>query len=244
MAEEQTGTEQTGDADQTKETSTVDKKEEYEGMKQAYSAEKEKRQEAEAANQVLQDQAAVAAANPPPVQESKGPVSSYEQALTETGLRDEPYPSPEQRIKIESRKEEIDRARNMNAIAQMSGNQFVASHPDFNEVVGMNHPVTGVFMPSKEVNEILMKEPHLRASIISGPESAWKIVMKHREQAENDAKFATLQEHTDAQAIDDNLKPMSPGSKGGSGDRDLSKSLKTVEDVRRMEADVAAGLYD
>ena len=245
--EEKTGTDQAGgtdqqtDSDSTKDdTSTAENKEE-EGMKQAYLAEKQKRQEAEAAAEVAKAESEMAKAVQKKATAVQKPMTTYEQAKAELGLSDVEWLSEPQKDQVEARRAQLDNARTTQTIAQATARQFMDSHDDFAEAVGTVHPVTGEFIPSKEVIQILAKEPYLRASIFQGPESAYKIVMKHRKAAEKEAKLATLEEHQAALSEDDKLKPMSPGSRGGGSS--TKRTYKTAEDVRAMEREIEAGLH-
>jgi len=239
MSEEITGTETTGDAGQTKDVSTpVDEKKE-EGMMEAYKAEKEKRQSAETEVELLQNQIALAAANRVPVTQAQ-PQSAHDQAIRDLGLQDVLWPDAAQQSQIEARKEQIMRSQVAQDLAYSAGKSFIESHSDYSEVVGI-HPPQGGFIPSKEMKEILKEKPYLRASAYQGPSAAYKVVMDHRREVKREAELAALQEHNDAQAIDDNLKPMSPGSKGGGST--TTRTYKTAEEVRQVELEIEQGMH-
>jgi hypothetical protein len=250
MADEEKGTEQkTGDADQLKaavETTEDAAKKEEEGMKQAYLAEKEKRQQLEAQVGLLQDQMTLISANQPQqTQTAKAPSSAYEQAVAELGLQGQQWLDETQRAQIEARREQIITEQNSRRYNQMSANQFIASHADYAEAVGTTNPATGQFVPSRELMEILRDEPYLRSSLTS-PENAYQIVMRHRQRVKRDKEYAAMKEHQGQQELDNKINPMSPSSVGGGTSGEAGGPLNvnsTFDDVAEIERRVKAGQY-
>ena len=241
MSEEQTGNEVTGDADQGQDVSTVDEKKD-EGIKTvpitSYQAEKEKRQEAEAQVELLQQQAAIAAANRAQPVQSR-PTSAHDQAIKDCGLQDVQWLDAAQQSQVEARKEQILRSQTVQEMMFSAGRAFIDSKPDYGDVVGTQQGT--VFIPSKTLKELLKEEPEELAALTAGPAAAYKIVQKYIKRKEREKELDALKEHTQAQSLDDSLKPMSPGTKGGGSS--TKRSYKTADDVRRVELEIEQGLY-
>ena len=159
--EEKTGTEQTGDADQTTGKTAVDtgvgeavagdaaqnqdeKKEA--GMEAAYKAEKQKRQQLEQSEQLLRDQLSVAQANRQQAVQMGKPLSIYDQAKVNLGLSDTEYIEESDRGRIYGEMTRMTNAQNQQDAQQTANQGFISLHPDYNEVVGRYVGTT--FMPS------------------------------------------------------------------------------------------------
>jgi hypothetical protein len=92
------------------------------------------------------------------------PATLYDQVVTELGLKDEPFHTPEMTGQI------------FNKMFQyISVNQeaaaFVSSHPDYSEVVGTLDPSTGQFKPAAALQRVISKNPSLAKAVFSSPYS-------------------------------------------------------------------------
>jgi len=218
---------------------------ESEGLKQAAVAEKKKRQELEAQllaiqteNAVLKQQATQVVA---PSQTAQ-PESTYARAVKELGLQDETWLTTEQQAKVFARKEQLDQQNQQQFMRMTVDTQFMASHPDYGDVVGRMNPVTGAFIPSEELQRILMTKPYLSVVAQSGAQAAYELVVQERQLAELKRLQSTLSEQDTRQNIDALTAPMSPAAASG-GDL-TGMGLNTAEEVARMEARVKAGEFD
>lgn len=214
---------------------------EQEGLKAAAVAEKKKRQEAEARlqaaqNALLQQQMAMRTAQP------SQPESTYAQALREAGLQDEPYITEEQRIAVYERKEQLDRQMFAQQQQYAQNTQFIAEHPDFAEVAGMDNPATGQFIPSAELQTILTKKPWLFQAANTSAQARYEIVMNERALAEYEKTKTVMTEREIRQKADATTSPMSASTTGGGGT--AANQFSTAEDVRAMEARIARGEFE
>ena len=173
MAEEQTGTEQTGDADQktgnndatavVQQGDTQDaagNQDEVAGLKAATVAEREKRQATEVENQTLRDQMAVMAQQAPQQQEK----TSLSQAVAKQLGIDIQVATAEEICQI-----------NEGVLQVMSGQQseqsFINTHSDYAKVVGTTLP-GGQFQPAPPLLRQLHENPALSSALQNSPNKA------------------------------------------------------------------------
>lgn len=219
----------------------------YNKFKEANEAKKaaeEAQQLAEQQAQQARDQVALMQANQAQTQVEK-PVSTYEQALRDCGVAGEDYLTEEQRIKVNSRQEQLNTARTQQNQQVFANQQFAQSHSDFGTVVGQVNPVTGQFMYSAELQTILTKKPYLQGSCYTA-QDAYKIVMEQRELEKLSKESAAMQEHQQRQEIDANLSPMSSAAAGGGAvnrNKGQINESSTAEDVLALERKVKAGEF-
>jgi len=174
LEEEKTG-EETGAADQTtgdtgqaggqadgSQAAAEQGTREVEGLKAAATAERAKRQEAEADATALKAQLAVINANYAQPQNAAKQKSLYV-SIAEHLRIDPEYPTPEENGRI------------METMLQMSNAQaqqqsFIASHPDYSQVVGTSMP-NGGFQMAPPLQRVINNNPAL-ASKIAGLDPA------------------------------------------------------------------------
>lgn len=200
---------------------------------------------AEEQAQQARDQLALVQANQAPVQVQQ-PVSTYEQALNDCGLKGQEYLSQEEQIKVNARMEQLGTMRTQQQQQSIIDQQFAQSHPDFGKAVGQLNSVTGQFMASAELQKILMEKPYLQASC-STARGAYEIVMQERKLAELSQKNTSLEQHQTQQNVDANLAPMSSVAAGGgavSRTKGQINENSTADDVRAMQQRVRAGEFE
>jgi len=214
---------------------------EEEGLKAGIVAEKKKRQEAEALlqasknqNVLLQQQVMQSAQQ---VQQSQVQENSYAQAIRELGLQGQEYLSESERIEVYKRKDQLDtqKLQAQNMYAQNA--QFVASHTDFAEVVGIQGPAG--FIPSTELQILLTKKPHLYSA---SAKAIYDAVMENRKLTEYEKMKVVMTEKENRQKVEAVTSPMSPAAAGGGGT--VGEDYSSAEKVAATERRVAAGEFD
>jgi hypothetical protein len=215
---------------------------EQEGLKAAAVAEKKKRQEAEAQLQAAQNQNALLQQQMVARQQPNQPESTYAQALREAGLQDEPFITEDQRISVYERKEQLDMQRFQQQQQYAQNAQFVATHPDYAEVAGVDNPVTGQFIPSTELQTILTKKPWLFQAANASAQARYEIVINERALAAYEKTKTVMNEREVRQKADATTSPMSPSATGGGGA--AANQFNSAEDVRAMEARIARGEFE
>lgn len=199
---------------------------------------------AEQQKQQAIDQLALVQANQTQVQ-TQQPVSIYEQALIDCGLKGQEYLSQEEQIKVNTRMEQLGVVRTQQNQQAFADQNFAQSHSDFVTAVGQLNQVTGQFMASVELQKILMEKPHLRASC-STAQGAYAIVMQERKLAELSKKTETLEQQQTQQNVDANLAPMSGVAAGGGAVSRTTGQItekSSAKDVAAMEQRVKAGEF-
>ncbi len=218
---------------------------ESEGLKAAAVAEKKKRQEAEAQLQAAQQTVQTVQQQNMLLQQSQQPQqpkTTYEQAVMEAGLQDESYLNQEQQAQIFARKDQLDNQKFQQQQAMAQNNQFAITHDDYAEAVGTTDPMTGAFIPSQELNELLTKKPYLRQVANSSAQAAYELVVQERTLNEYSQQQTVANEQNVRQKVDAQTQPMSPAASGGGGTS--GKSFSNAQEVRDMEARIAAGEFD
>jgi len=238
MVEEQTGTEQTGDAGQktgNNDTSAgvqqgvtqgaAGNQNEIAGLKAATVAEREKRQAVESENQNLRDQMAIMS-QPAPQRQEK---TSMSQAVaTQLGI-DIEIATPEEICRINEGVLQI-------TSGQQNEQSFVNSHPDFAKVVGVMLP-GGKFQPAPPLTRQLNANPALSSALDNSPN---KSVLAYA-IASKDPKY--LAELTEAAKSDDTKaaekaeasidaanKQLSVSAVKGSGNLDKVAAIRAMND--------------
>ena len=174
MVKEQTGTEESGGADQKTGNNdaaagvqqgdtqgAAGNQDEVEGLKAAAVAEREKRQAAESETQNLKDQIALQAAQPKiePVKQA-----SLSQAVAQQLGIDLEIATPEEICRINEGVQQV-------ISGQQSEQSFMHSHPDYAEVVGVNGP-GGQFQYAPPLTRALKANPALASALQSSPNKA------------------------------------------------------------------------
>ncbi len=249
--EDKTGTEQTGDADQTTGKTAADtgvgdavagdaaqnqdeKKEA--GMTAAYEAEKKKRQQLEQSEQLLRDQLTVAQANQQQATQMSAPLSIYDKAKVNLGLSDTEYIEEADRGRIYGEINRITNAQNQQDAQQTANQGFIGLHPDYSEVVGRYVGTT--FIPSAEITELVKSKPYLAAAAFASAEGAYQIVMDERALKELGQKTTVQEEHLNQQGIETKLAPVS-GAAAAGGAVTAGTGTITLEQQRENEERVA-----
>ncbi|MHC4322707.1 MAG: hypothetical protein ACYSUX_00375 [Planctomycetota bacterium] len=202
-------------ADGTKKSEKTVKYEEFEKVnaakkaaEEALAIEKQKLDQAIA----LQQQTAY---NQQAVQ-TQQPSTTFDLAMQQLGLTADDLYDGNNMIKVQRRKAELDTQLQRQQNAYAANQQFIASHPDFNQVVGSVNPSTGQIAYSQEALLLQQKKPHLSASFQSA-QGAYELVMSERKLAELEKIAAANKEHLARQGVDVKTDPLGGSAAGGSG---------------------------
>ncbi len=229
----------TADGQQDTTQGAAGNQDEVAGLKEAAKAEREKRQLAEEALRVSNEQMAILQANPVQVQaQVQQPVTTYEQAMVDVGV-DKDYMSPDDTIKVMARKDQLDANKNAQTSQIAANQQFAFSHSDYSDVVGRQ--VGTQFVPSAELAELLQRKPHLRASVYASSEGAYQAVMDERELKKLKENQTVLDEHQKRAGIDTDTAPMGGSAAGGGGGGDIEPGLMSREQSLEIRRKLASG---
>lgn len=168
--------------------------------------------------------------------------STYELAMRDLGLTAEDLYDGNNMIKIQNRKSELDLALQQQQAASATNQQFMVSHPDFNQVVGSVNPSTGTIMSwSQEAVALQNKKPWLNGAFQTA-QGAYEAIMNERTFADLEKKAAINQEHLNRQGVDTNTQPLggSAAGSGGAGDTQ-NQPMMSREKVLEIKAKLAAG---
>lgn len=199
---------------------------------------------AEQQAQQARDQLALVQANQNTVQ-TQQPVSTYEQALLDCGLKGQEYLTQEEQIKLNARQEQINAARTQQQQQAFADQQFAQTHSDFGTAVGQLNLVTGQFMATAELQKILMEKPHLRASC-STAQGAYAVVMQERQLAELSKTTETLKQQQTQQNVETITGPMSSIAVGGGAVNSTKGEItekSSVKEIETMQERVKAGEF-
>jgi len=199
--------------------------------------------------QLLRDQMAIIQANQSQAQvqtQVQQPKSTYEQAMLDCGVAESEYLTEQERTKVFARKEQLDMARNVQQTSQLANQQFIGSHSDYSEVVGVTNLYTGIVTPSTEITEILQRKPHLKAAAYASAQGAYEIVMDERKLKELTEESSASTEFEAQQKVDAKTGVMSSAAVGGSGAVDSGQLKRATTYEQQLENDqrVAAGQFD
>lgn len=227
----------TGEVVVQPDTGAEDKTIPYDRFKEVNDAKKNAEaqlQAAQAQNLAYQQQMAQSA-------QPRQPETTYDQAVRELGLQAELYPDPEQRSQIFARKDQLDAQKLQQQQQYAQSAQFIASHPDYAQVAGVDNPATGSFLPSAELQTILNNKPWLFPAANSSAQARYDIVMQERRLAEFEKSKVVATERDNRQKAAATTAPMS-GTAGAGGDV-TNGQFNSKEDVQAMEARLAAGEF-
>ena len=150
------------------------------------------------------------------------PTDLYTQTLKRLGLQDEPYLTTEQQGLVMNAM--------MDVISVTTADQaFVASHPDFDKVVG-SYDARGQFVAAAPLQRVLAKynnNPRMRQAITSGPQVAYEIAVNDpvyqaslKQEGMTDAERAAA----DAKAVVEAAKRQSSISEAGAGSGNIDRA--------------------
>ncbi len=189
------------------------------------NTEKEKRQTAEAEAQTAKEQMAILSAAPKPdVQASQK--SLYVQLAERRGI-DPQYPTPEENGLIMEDMLQLNNVQNQQQT-------FIASHPDYSEVVGTSLP-NGGFNIAAPLKRVIASNPALASKIASlDPAIAYQLAVTdptyQKELAEN-AKPADIKAAEKAEAaIKAAAQKASVSNAGGGGSLDKAAEIAGMSD--------------
>lgn len=171
------------------------------------------------------------------------PQSTMEQAMAEMGMTAEDLYG-ENIVKVNNRTRELDAAQTQQNQARFTNQQFIATHPDVNQVVGSVNPATGQIMTvSPELYQILAKKQHLTAACTS-VQAAYDIVMEQRELDELRKGQAVTKEHQVRTGVDVATQPMGSSAAGGGGTGSQgNQQLLSRAQSEQIRRDIADGKY-
>lgn len=219
----------------------ADKTVPYAKLKEATDA----RKAAEDREKLLQQQVALVTANQQVNQQqiAQQPKSTYEQAMVDLGYTsDDLY--GDAIVKVQNRKAELDAALQQQQGAINANVQFVASHSDFNQVVGSVDPTTKAMIWSPEALSLIQKKPYL-AGAFQSAQGVYQAVMDERKLIDFEKKATVNQELANRQGLDNASLPLGGSAVGSGGAADpQNQQLLSKEQVKAIEQDIADGKYE
>lgn len=221
-----------------------DKTVKYEEFEKANAAKKEAEEARVVAEQKLAQ--AVQLQQQTTLQQQAGqapqPSSTYELAMQQLGLTADDLYDGNNQLKVQKLKAELDTALQQQQATFATNQQFMASHPDFTQVVGNVDPATGrITAWSSEALLLQQKKPHLAASFQSA-QGAYELVMAERRLAELEKNDAANKEHLQRQGVDTNIAPLGGSAAGGGGAGDPhGQQVLTREQLLEIRRKVANG---
>lgn len=222
-------------ADGTKEE---DKTVKYAEFKKANEAKKLAEEQAAFAQQQLQ----IIQANQQPAPQVTQPQagSTYELAMQQLNLTADDLYDGGNQLRIQNRKAELDMQLQQQQSANTANQQFMTSHPDFNQVVGIVNPANQTIMQwSAEALALKQKKPWLNLQTAQG---LYEAVMEERKLLDLEKKAAVNTEHLNRQEIDTNTQPMGGSAAGGGGAGDAKNQvMMTREQSLEIRAKLANG---
>jgi hypothetical protein len=167
--------------------------------------------------------------------------STYEMAMKELGYTTDDLYDGNAQLKIQNRKYELDAILTQQQNANVATQQFVASHPDFSQVVGSVNPATGTIMAwSAEALALQQKKPWLSGAFNTA-EGAYNAVMSERTLLDLEKKDAANQEFLKRQGVDLNTNPLGASSAGSGAGDPQNQSLMSRDEVAEIQRKLAAG---
>ena len=227
--------------DQLADGTTKDKTVKYEELEKAVQGRKAAEEQAAYAQRQLDLMQQNAQANQQsPVQAI--PTDPMEIALKEMGLEpDDLY--GENILKVQKRAKQIENVQSQQMHIATSTQQFAASNPDLNEVVGSVNLATGqIVAPSAELLALVAQKPYLANA--STPD-IYKAMLHERQFIEMTKKTEVSQEFLNRQKADTATQPLAGSAAGGGGSGSQgSQKLLTREQYAENERKIAAGEYN
>jgi hypothetical protein len=165
--------------------------------------------------------------------------STFEQAMLDCGVNEDEL-FGEAQVRVMNRKSQLDGAMVQQQNATTSANQFMMSHPDFNQVVGSVNLATGQMQESQELSALLVKKPYLRAACTS-VEVVYDLVMQERKLKEFESVQTSNQEHQNRQNADNITQPMGGSAAGGGGGSVQGSQVMSREQQLDIRRRLAAG---
>jgi hypothetical protein len=211
--------------------SVADKTVPYTRFEEANTAAKEAKEAAEAAQQTiaqLQAQNQMLAQNKAPQE----PTDLYAQTITRLGLQDEAYLTREQQGQVFNTMFDAISATQADA-------SFMASHPDYSEVVGTQDGY-GNFVPAAPLQRVLTQNPHLRQAVFSSPQGkmlAYELAKAdptYQESLKTKGLPPEVKAAADAKAIVDAAARQASISAAGTGQGSTDRA-KAVQDMSEEE---------
>ena len=166
------------------------------------------------------------------------PNSTYELAMQQLGLTDEDLYGENIR-KVTIRTSELDSILQQQKNELAVNQQFIASHPDFTQVVGSVNTATGqIAILSQEALLLQQKKPYS----FNSAQSAYEAVMEQREIAELRKTDTANKEYLARQGVDNSTAPLggSAAGVGGAGDTN-NQQMMSREQVLEIRQKVANG---
>ncbi len=189
------------------------------------NTEKEKRQTAEAATQAAQDQVAILTAAPKP-DVSGSQKSLYVQLAERRGI-DPEFPTPQENGLIMEDMLQLNNVQNQQQT-------FIASHPDYSEVVGISLP-NGGFNIAAPLKRVIASNPALASKIASlDPAIVYQLAVTdptYQKELADNAKPADIKAAEKAEeAIKAATQKASVSNAGGGGTLDKAGEIAAMSD--------------
>jgi hypothetical protein len=173
------------------------------------------------------------------VQQTQQAGSTYEQAMLDVGITADDLYDGSNMVKVQNRKEQLDNANQQAQQSAMANNQFIASHPDFAQVVGSVNPATGQLMSlTQEATMLIQNKPYLASATFQG---AYDAILQERELKQLKSKAAVNTEHLNRTGVDTATQPLGGSAAGGGGAGDTTPAMMTREQVLETERKLANG---
>lgn len=208
----------------------------YEEFEKANAAKKEAEEALLLSEQKLAQsvQLQMQAAQQQQAQQTVQPGSTFEVAMKEYGFAPDDLYIGENLVKVQNRKSELDAMAQQQQTVFTANQQFIASHPDFTQVVGSVNPATGRIMAwSQEALLLQQKMPYL--ANLQSAKDVYETVINARKLAELEKTSAANKEHLARQEAGNLTEPLggSAGGGGGAGDPN-SQQLLTREQTQEI----------
>ena len=176
-------------------------------------------------------------AQTPQVAQVPQPNSTYELAMQQLGLGDEDLYGENIR-KVNVRTAELDATVQQQQNIFSANQQFIASHPDFTQVVGsVNHATGQVVSMSQEALILLQKKPYLANASY---QSVYDEIQASRKFVELEKVAAASKEHLARQGVNTETDPLGGSAAGGGGAGDTNNqqmmTREQVLDIRKRQA--------
>ena len=171
------------------------------------------------------------------------PNNTFELAMQQLGITTEDMYDPENQLKVQRLKSQLDGQLIQAQQGVIAAQQFMATKTDTMQVVGSVNPQTGQIMTmSPALSDLLIRKPHLKAACVS-VQAAYDLVKQDQLLTEYEKTKNINQQHQNRVNADIKTQPgggSSAGGGGGAGDQ-AGQQMMTREQVADIERRLAAG---
>lgn len=171
------------------------------------------------------------------------PSNTYELAMQQLGFTTEDMYDPENQVKVQRKKSDLDGQLMQAQQTAMAAQQFTTSKNDITQVVGSVNPTTGQVMTmSPALSDLLVRKPHLKAACTS-VQAIYDLVKQDQKLAEYEKAALVNQQHLARQKADATVLPLGASSAGGAGGvgAQSGQQLMSREQVAEIERKLENG---